>query len=71
MAGKFKVGDLVQFDFAHSYGIIVEIKKVESFYLYGEEDGEEDILVCWSNGETFWCLDFVLSHVTSSHVSSD
>ena len=62
MQHKFQIGDLVQFDFAHSLGIVIDIKKSEYF---DHIEYVSDILVCWSNGEVFWCLDCTIQHVTS------
>ena len=55
---KFEIGDMVQFDsYEDAVGIVIDIKESVSF-----ESGEaiRDILVCWSNGHIFWCLDFTL-----------
>lgn len=63
MGAKFQIGDLVEFSFHYSIGIIMDIRKEPTF-----EDHEEvyDVLVAWSDGEMFWCMDFTLNHVLSS-----
>jgi len=62
VVSKYQIGDLVQFDFSHSLGIVLEIKKAESFESH---DDISDVLVCWSDGEIFWCLDITLSRVSA------
>jgi hypothetical protein len=60
---KYQIGDLVRFDISHSLGIILDIKKAESFDIH---DKISDVLVYWSDGEIFWCLDFTLSPVSTN-----
>jgi hypothetical protein len=54
----FGIGDMVQFDsYGTAVGIVIDVKDSISF-----EPSEKitDILVSWSNGNIFWCLDFTL-----------
>jgi heat shock protein HspQ len=60
MKTKFQIGDLVEFSFTHSIGIVMDIKKEPTFQDY---DDIYDVLVYWSDGELFWCMDFTLRHV--------
>lgn len=61
MTAGFQIGDLVAFDFSHALGVVLEIKEAEGF---SEFDNDiYDVLVCWSDGDIFWCLDFCLRHV--------
>ena len=49
---------MVQFDsYGTAVGIVIDVKDSISF-----EPSEKitDILVSWSNGNIFWCLDFTL-----------
>lgn len=62
MSSKFKVGDLVSFDFSHALGIVLAVKEAEDFTEF--ENDIYDVWVCWSDGELFWCLDFTLQHVS-------
>jgi len=55
---KFEIGDMVQFDsYENVVGIVIDIKESVSF---DAKEAIRDILVCWSNGHIFWCLDFTL-----------
>ena len=59
---QFKVGDLVQFDFYHTIGIVTEIKLAKEF---DPLDNVTDVKILWSDGEEFWCLDFTLEPIQS------
>ena len=61
MCSKFKIGDLVSFDFSHALGTVIDIKKTED--VTGYDHKVYDVLVYWSDGETFWCMDFTLEPV--------
>jgi hypothetical protein len=55
---EFEIGDLVMFE---SYGDVVGIvtdKKISENFV--PPDRVYDVLVSWSDGEQFWCLDFAL-----------
>ena len=54
---KFKVGDLVQFDYHHTIGLVTEVKLAEEFE---PSENITDVKVLWMDGEEFWCLDFTL-----------
>lgn len=55
---RFNVGDLVQFDsFGHTIGIVTDVKNSPSF---DPPEKIADVLVYWSDGIEFWCLDFCL-----------
>lgn len=56
-SSRYKIGDLVSFDFIRSLGIILEERVAE--HLEPEEEIYE-YLVKWSTGEQFWCLEFTL-----------
>lgn len=64
MPSRFQVGDLVAFDFSHALGIVIAIKEAEDFTEF--DNDIHDVLVCWSDEEIFWCLDFTLQHVSPS-----
>jgi len=64
MRSKYQVGDLVAFDFSHALGVVIAIKEAEVFTEY--DNDIYDVLVCWSDGEVFWCLEFTLQHVSPS-----
>ena len=59
--GEFQIGDLVMFSTEHSLGIVVDIELAKGF---GVEDNVKDIMVLWSSGESFWCLDCTLTLVS-------
>ena len=65
MSCIFKRGDLVSFDYLHSFGVVIEAKPIKDFHYAGVQEGEEvyDVLVQWSDGAIFWCLEFTLQHV--------
>jgi hypothetical protein len=60
MKSRFQVGDLVEFSFTHAIGIVLDIKEEPVFSDY---ENVYDILVYWSDGEMFWCMDFTLRHI--------
>jgi hypothetical protein len=62
MKKKFQIGDLVQFDFSHSLGIVIDIKDTKAIFFH---EDISDVLVCWSDGEIFWCMEFTLSHFSN------
>tara|TARA_R100000152_G_C6759733_1_gene183706 strand:+ start:583 stop:789 length:207 start_codon:yes stop_codon:yes gene_type:complete len=54
----FQIGDLVQFDsYGDTIGVVIDIRESPNFIA---PDRVYDILVSWSDGEEFWCLDFAL-----------
>ena len=55
------VGDLVMFDERHYLGIILNIVPAVTFHV---EENVKDILVSWTSGERFWCLDCTLTLVS-------
>ena len=62
MSSVFKIGDLVQFDASYILGVVVDTKRSDDL---SEADNEiYDILVYWIDGETFWCMDFTLQHLS-------
>tara|TARA_R110001583_G_scaffold125364_3_gene276944 strand:+ start:141 stop:347 length:207 start_codon:yes stop_codon:yes gene_type:complete len=54
----FNIGDLVQFDsYGEAVGVVVDVRQSPNFV---PPDRVYDVLVSWSDGEEFWCLDFAL-----------
>jgi len=60
----FEIGDMVQFDsYGDVVGIVIDVKASLSFR---PAEKITDILVSWSNGGLFWCLDFTLILVSKN-----
>ena len=52
-------GDLVQFDVVRSLGVVIKIQKLQPM----QHEEMREVLVRWSNGEQFWCLECTLKSV--------
>jgi len=59
---KFKIGDLVEFDYMHKLGMVVDVKISTDF---DPSEEVQDVKVCWLDGEEFWCLEYTLKLISS------
>ena len=64
---RFNVGDLVQFDsYGKTTGFVTATKNSPNF---DPPEKIADVLVHWSDGIEFWCLDFCLVLVSRSETN--
>ncbi len=64
MSSVFQIGDLVRFDASYVLGIVMDVKRSDDL---SEKDNDiYDVLVHWIDGETFWCMDFTLEHLSGN-----